>query len=130
MIVRKYRIGDENGIEFTDVAAKEWGGDGDAISLYCLHHYESYTIIDGEYKNVCCFVPVEDGSEYVFFVKDRRSSSLVMKYYKQILNKRTCRVWSYAQPGQDKMHRFFNMVKTNIVGDLEKWEVLDTPLVA
>lgn len=124
MIIRKYQLGDENGIEFTDVASKEWGNEDDEFALDCLHNYESYTIIDGEYKNVCCFIPLEDETEYVYFIKDRRSSSLVMKYYKQILDKKTCKVWSYAQPGQDKMHKFFGMVKTGFYGDLEKWEKL------
>ena len=124
MIIRKYQLGDENGIEFTDVASKEWGNEDDEFALDCLHNYESYTVIDGEYKNVGCFIPLKDGSEYVYFIKDKRSSPLVMKYCKQILEKKACKVWTLSQTGQDKMHKFFNMVKTGLVGDLEKWEKL------
>lgn len=122
MIIRKYQLGDENGIKLTDVALKEWGNDDDKYALECLHTYDSFTFIDGKYKSVACFIPCKDGSEYVYFIKDRRSSSLLMKYFKQVLNKRTCKVWSYAQPGQYKMHKFFGMVKTGFYGDLERWE--------
>lgn len=124
MIVRKYQLGDENGIELTDVASKEWGNEDDGFALDCLHTYDSFTFIDGEYKTVACFIPLEDGSEYVYFIKDRRSSSILLKYMKKVLDARTCKVWSYAQPGQDKMHKFFGMVKTGFYGDLEKWEKL------
>lgn len=124
MIVRDYRLGDEDGIELTDVASKEWGKEDDEYALHCLHTYDSFTIIDGEYRSVVCFIPLIDGSEYVYFIKDKRSSSLVMKYGKKLLDNRGCKVWSYALPGQDKMHKFFGMVKTGFYGDLEKWEKL------
>lgn len=124
MIVRKYQLGDENGIELTDVASKEWGNEDDEFALHCLHTYDSFTFIDGEYKTVACFIPLKDGSEYVYFIKDRRSSPILLKYMKKVLDARPCKVWSYAQPGQDKMHKFFGMVKTGFYGDLEKWEKL------
>lgn len=122
MIIRPYQLGDENDIELTEVASKEWGDEDDEYALYCLHTFDSVTVIDGEYKNVGCFIPCKDGSEYVFFMLDRRSSPLVIKYCKQILHKHTCTVWSLAQPGQDKMHKFLGMVKTGNNGDLERWE--------
>ena len=122
MIIRKYRLGDENGIELTDVASKEWGDDSDKFALDCLHTYDSFTFIDGEYRTVACFIPLVDGSEYVYFIKDKRSSSILLKYMKKVLDARPCKVWSYSQPGQDKMHKFFGMVKTGFYGDLEIWE--------
>nr|DAE46865.1 MAG TPA: hypothetical protein [Caudoviricetes sp.] len=124
MIIRPYEINDEVGIEFTDVASREWGDDDDEYAIECLYNCNSYTIIDDKgYKNVCCFIPCEDGSEYVYFVKDRRSNPLVMKYYAKILDERAKNavIWSLSQPNQEKMHKFFNMVKNGNMGDKELW---------
>lgn len=124
MIIRKYQIGDEEGIQLTDVALKEWGNDDDEFALECMRKYDTITVIDGEYKNIGCFIPCKDGSEYVFFVLDRRSSPFIIKHCRDILHSRPCMVWSLAQPGQDKMHKFLGMVKTGNKGDLERWEKL------
>lgn len=123
MIVRAYRRGDEEGIVHTDVGAKEWGIDkeDDDYTLECLEKYEGYTFIDDNgIKSLGCFVPTVKG-EYVFFVKDKRMSPVILKYYKKILDKKKCIVWTMSQPGQEKMHRFFGMVKTSTYKDLEIW---------
>lgn len=125
MIVRPYELGDEDGIEFTDIASREWGDDDDRTALYYIHRAYSVTVVDGEYKNIGCFIPCKDGSEYVFFLLDRRSNPLIIRHCREILQSRPNKVWSLAQAGQDKMHKFLGMVKTGLIGDKERWEKLE-----
>lgn len=107
----------------TDVASKEWGNEDDEYALECLRKHTTYTIIDEKgYKNIICFVPKDD-TEYMFFIKDKRSSSMVMKYFAKILDERAKKttVWSLAQPNQDKMHKFLGATKIGFEGDKEIW---------
>lgn len=122
MIVRAYQGNDEDDIQLTDMASKEWGNDDDVYALECLRTCDAFTVIDDKgYKNIICFVPQECGSEYGFFMKDKRSSSLVMKHFATILENRGRPVWTLSQVGQDKMHKFLKMVKICNCEDKELW---------
>lgn len=125
MIIRKYQDGDEKDIQLNDIAAREWGDEDDEFALQCLRDYDTHTVIDHNgVKNIYCYIPCEDGSEYVFMMIDKRTHPIIMKHLYKVLSARKCRVWSLSQTGQDKMHKFFGMVKTGMKGDREIWEKL------
>lgn len=107
-IVRKYRKGDIESIELSDIGRKDWEEDSDTTEL---ENGEAYTIEVGKYKCVVGVEPQDDDTYYFWFSADKRINPLYLKYVRAILDEVAKRgvVFTLSLGGkmQNKMHRFF-----------------------